>query len=171
MSHDHDLWARAQEYAKSKQIDLDDKGKLGYGTDGTVWMTSRDSALKLFEHAKAYGNELASYRRLADAGIREIRGLAVPRLVDFDDSVMAVEMTIVQPPYVLDFGKVYLDRPPPYWSDRQMLETIHAEGRRAVRTPLARSAARAGRPASAGHLLRRFQARQYQLRRRLAGLR
>jgi hypothetical protein len=129
MSQDHDLLVRAFEYTKSRQIDLDEKGKLGYGTDGTVWTTSRESALKLFEHAKGYRNELASYRRLRDARIREIRGLSVPLLVDFDDSTMAVEMTIVQPPYLLDFGKVYLDRPPPYWSDPQILESVHAEGR------------------------------------------
>ncbi|HVU87227.1 MAG TPA: hypothetical protein VHD36_07895 [Pirellulales bacterium] len=129
MSESHDPLARAHHYAKSKRIELEEKGKLGHGTDGTVWATSRASALKLFEHCKGYDNELACYRRLGNAGIHEIRGLAVPRLVDFDDSIMAVEMTIVQPPYVLDFGKVYFDHPPPYWSDEPLRQTMHAEGR------------------------------------------
>ena len=36
-------------------------------------------------------------------------------------------MTIVQPPYVLDFAKVYIDRPPPY--DAEILESTHAKWR------------------------------------------
>jgi hypothetical protein len=166
MSQSHNLLTRAFGYVKSRQIQLDEKDKLGCGTDGTVWMTSRESALKLFEHPKGYGNELACYRRLGDAGIREIRGLAVPRLIDFDDSIMAVEMTIVQPPYLLDFGKVYLDRPPPYWSDQQILESVHAEGREVFerRWP---EVLRVGGSASPGHLLCRSEACEHQLRRRL----
>ncbi|TWT85765.1 hypothetical protein Pla123a_05720 [Posidoniimonas polymericola] len=38
-------------------------------------------------------------------------------------------MEIVQAPYLIDFGKVYLDHPPSYWSDPQMRENIYAEWR------------------------------------------
>lgn len=39
---------------------------------------------------------------------------AVPALVGYDDSLMIVEMSVVSPPYFLDFGKCYLDHPPKY---------------------------------------------------------
>ncbi|MCC7475981.1 MAG: hypothetical protein IT425_11345 [Pirellulales bacterium] len=38
-------------------------------------------------------------------------------------------MTIVQPPYLLDFGKVYIDNPPPYWNDPQFHVNRHECGR------------------------------------------
>lgn len=45
----------------------------------------------------------------------------VPQLVDYDDEMLAIEMTIVSPPFCLDFGGAYLDRPPDYsaevWAD------------------------------------------------------
>ena len=46
-----------------------------------------------------------------------------------DDDLQIIEMTIVQPPYLLDFGKVYLDAPPPYWSDAQFQTNRHEDGR------------------------------------------
>jgi hypothetical protein len=44
----------------------------------------------------------------------DLRGFAVPELVDFDDDLLVVEMTIVSPPFLLDFGKVHLDRRPEF---------------------------------------------------------
>jgi hypothetical protein len=45
----------------------------------------------------------------------------VPQLVHYDDELLAIEMTIVSPPFCLDFGGAYLDRPPDYspevWAD------------------------------------------------------
>ena len=38
-------------------------------------------------------------------------------------------MTLVRPPFLLDFGKVYIDHPPPYWGDTQLMANFHAEGR------------------------------------------
>ncbi|MEX2188513.1 MAG: hypothetical protein WD875_17015 [Pirellulales bacterium] len=42
---------------------------------------------------------------------------AIPELVDCDDEFLVVEMSIVSPPYLIDFGKAYLDNPPDYPSD------------------------------------------------------
>ena len=36
-------------------------------------------------------------------------------------------MTIVSPPFLLDFGKVYLDSPPPYWDDLEIMSNWHVE--------------------------------------------
>ncbi len=50
-------------------------------------------------------------------------------LVDYDDALLIIEMSLVRPPFLLDFGKVYLDSPPPYWQDREVVEGMHAEGK------------------------------------------
>jgi hypothetical protein len=43
-----------------------------------------------------------------------IQGLAVPILVNFDDTKQIVEMTVVFPPCILDFAKAYVDRSPDF---------------------------------------------------------
>ena len=53
-------------------------------------------------------------------------------LLDFDDHLLAIEMEIVRPPFLLDFGKVYLDRPPPYADDTQLMATAHAAGKELI---------------------------------------
>ncbi len=118
---DSDLIVVAGQYAQSRSISLEDQ-RLGYGSDGVVWKTSRGTALKVHHIEKTYRVELASYRRLRDAKVINICGLSVPELIDSDDSFHAIEMTLVRPPYLLDFGKVYIDQPPPYWGDEQLME-------------------------------------------------
>lgn len=44
-------------------------------------------------------------------------GCAVPRLVEYDDQLFVIEMTIVKPPFVLDFASAYLDQPPDFSSE------------------------------------------------------
>lgn len=39
-------------------------------------------------------------------------GFNVPRLLRADDELFVIEMTIVSPPFVLDFAGAYLDTPP-----------------------------------------------------------
>ena len=129
MFEQSDLLARAQQYAKSKQMSLRVEHPLGYGSDGTVWQTSARSAVKSLEKEKNYLDEITCYRRLRRAGIENICGLAVPILIDSDDTLLIIEMSLVRPPFLLDFGKVYIDRPPPYWADKQLMANFHAEGR------------------------------------------
>jgi hypothetical protein len=120
---------RAEQYAQSKGILLRRERPLGYGTDGTVWRTSRPSAVKALEHERNYRNEVRCYQRFAAAGIDELDGFAVPVLVDCDDALLIVEMSLVRPPFLLDFGKVYLDSPPPYWQDPKVMAGMQEEGR------------------------------------------
>lgn len=108
---------------------LDRQYPLGAGLDGSVWRTSRPSALKLCERPKSFRDEVESYHRLQKLGTRRVQGFAVPRLIDVDESLMAIEMSIVSPPFLLDFGKVYLDAPPPYWNDAEIMANWHAEGK------------------------------------------
>jgi hypothetical protein len=105
---------QAERYAAKKSIAIDFDALLGYGTDGTVFVSDRNSAVKVFQRYESYSRELRAYQRLKERGIRYVDGLAVPILIDFDDKLLIVEMDIVQPPYLLDFGKAYTDEPPPF---------------------------------------------------------
>jgi hypothetical protein len=87
---------------------------LGSGIDGRVWSSDRQTAVKVLERDHNYLLERECYQRLQVAGVTDLRGFAVPELVDFDDELLVVEMTIVSPPFLLDFGKVHLDRRPEF---------------------------------------------------------
>lgn len=89
---------------------------LGEGTDGAVWSTSRDSAVKVFHAQHGYINERDTYQRLSDFGVTtKIGGFWIPRMIAFDNELMVVEMDLMQrPPYIIDFAKVRIDRPPDF---------------------------------------------------------
>jgi hypothetical protein len=87
---------------------------LGHGIDGNVWQTSRQSALKIFRRQETYLRERDCYRRLLAHEDRELVGFMVPELLDYDNAHLAIEMTIVSPPCLLDFGKAYVGVPPDY---------------------------------------------------------
>ena len=38
----------------------------------------------------------------------------MPRLVEFDESLLVIEIDVVTPPYLLDFGKAHLDHKPDF---------------------------------------------------------
>jgi hypothetical protein len=105
---------RAQQYSKARKIKLDFARPLGSGIDGRVWPSNRDTAVKVFERQHNYLLERECYQRLQAAHVSKLREFAIPKLVDFDDDLLVVEMTIVSPPFLLDFGKVHLDRRPEF---------------------------------------------------------
>lgn len=102
-----DLEHRIRGYAADRGCTLIDF--LGGGTDGDVWKSSRRSAIKAFHYGRNYGMELGAYQRLRYYNVKEIMKMAVPRLIDWDDSLQVVEVNVVTPPYIIDFGKSYLD--------------------------------------------------------------
>lgn len=95
------------------------KKYLGGGTDGHVWQTSEDSAVKVFYYDFGYFNERDSYQRLAEFGVtQEIEGFQVPSLLSHDNDLMVVEMDLmVRPPYIIDFAKVRLNSSPDFSED------------------------------------------------------
>lgn len=103
-----------REYAKQHQLKFNVKGKLGEGTDGTVWATSNNSVIKVIEREKTFLTEFGCYQRLMERRVRDVDGLAVPRLIECSRKLQIIEMTLVQPPFLLDFGKAYIDEPAPY---------------------------------------------------------
>jgi len=100
------------EYAVSRGLWLDHH--LGSGFDGIVYKTHRPSAIKWFRSRKLYENERNVYLRLQEHGVVNLVGFTVPKLIDYDDTLLIVEMDIVTPPFVLDFAGAYLDKRPPF---------------------------------------------------------
>lgn len=126
---DKELLKNATAYCDSKSTELLSQDRLGYGSDGTVWKTSVPSAVKALYRRKNYEVEVECYRRLKQAGIDKINGLNVLVLEGFDDQLRVIEITFVQPPFFLDFGKVILDRPPADFYDAQKMANAHQEWR------------------------------------------
>ena len=111
-------------YAASRNISIASEEPLGAGQDGTVWLTSRETAIKALNRERNYLNERDSYRLLTERSIDRIGIFDVPKLVDTDDELWIVEMGVVSPPYFLDFGKAYVNRSPPYTSE-QLAESLY----------------------------------------------
>jgi len=112
-----DLEENARAYAQLLGLQVDFGTPLGYGNDGTVWQTMQRTAVKAIERESKYRTELACYQRFAEDGVEQIDGFAVPELVGHNDELLVIEMTIVTPPYIIDFAKVWLDKPPDYPED------------------------------------------------------
>lgn len=104
-----DAVARVEQYAKLRNLVHDEQ--LGSGWDGIVYSTRKPSVIKALRHEQLYRNELAVYRRLKDHQVREVVGLTVPRLIGHHPGLWVIEMTLVSPPFILDFAGASLDRP------------------------------------------------------------
>ncbi len=103
---------RAQQYAERYNVIIEKE--LGFGNQGAVFSTDRETAIKVHDRERFYQRERNVYFRLRDNDVIEICRCAVPRLTSYDDSLWVIEMTIVKPPFLLDFASAYLDIPPDY---------------------------------------------------------
>jgi hypothetical protein len=92
-------------YQQRHNVQLVDR--LGDGKDGLVFETAHRRAVKFLLDESLYHRELRAYQILRHRDIDEINGFQVPRLIRWDDELRAIEMTIVQPPFVLDFASAY----------------------------------------------------------------
>ena len=143
-----DVEKRAEEYLARKNFVFD--SCLGVGTQGSVFVFNIPSqnerppeqiAVKFHDRAVAYNREVGVFLRLRDLLIEEVCGHMVPILIGYDDELLAIEMTIVSPPFCLDFGGAYLDQPPDYspevWADwREMKAEAFEDNWPAVETIL-----------------------------------
>src|SRR5438874_8218450 len=88
--------------------------ELGAGKDGTVYATSRGTAVKVHARIESYTRERDIYLRLRSRRFRKAWMFNVPRLKSYDDEGLVLEMSIVTPPYLLDFASAYLDKRPDF---------------------------------------------------------
>jgi len=121
---EEELLEKASAYANAHGATIG--ARLGFGIHGIVLVLKSQSkpaatALKVHSFAEPYFREQRAYERLRDAGITRMRGFDVPQLVARNDELLALEMTIVSPPFVLDFAGAHLDFPPEFsqevWED------------------------------------------------------
>ena len=106
---------------------------LGSGIHGQVHLLQGNAAvgataLKVYYAREFYDRELLVYERLQAAQVRRVLGFAVPQFIRADDELMALEMTVVERPYVLDFAGAYLDNDAP-WFDDEKWESWEADKR------------------------------------------
>lgn len=83
--------------------------KVGGGVNGLVYYTSRGSAVKILSLQESFERELKAYRRIEAAGLESICGFTIPHLLGHSHKLQIVEMTIVQPPFLLDFASCCFD--------------------------------------------------------------
>ena len=88
--------------------------RLGFGRDGHVYSTSARTAVKAHGLRESFERELLCYIRLKSYDVHEVRGLLVPQLIDADEELMVIEMSIVTRPFLLDFASAYLDSAPDF---------------------------------------------------------
>ena len=110
-------------YADARGLTLG--GLLGEGKDGAVYRTTRPSAAKLHVNGEVYRRERDAYFRLGDVEMDEVAGLNIPKLIDQDNDLFVLEMTVVSPPFLLDFASAYLDDPPDWPED--VMEDWHGQ--------------------------------------------
>jgi len=114
---------RAQRYAKSKGMTIE---KLfGDGCDGYVLATSAGTAVKAFNFPQLFCRELEIYEYLKRWDITEVHGFHIPKLVASNSDLSVIEMTVVSPPFVLDFVSARIEVPIEYdeeWIARRMEE-------------------------------------------------
>ena len=88
-----------------------------------VFLSDRNSAIKVHSRKEGYTRERDVYRRLEDRDIRSIQGLTIPRIMSWDDALLVFEMSVVHVPCILDFGGAYLDDEPAHMNrDEHWLE-------------------------------------------------
>jgi hypothetical protein len=114
----------AQLYAARRELEIAER--LGSGKDGIVFVATRKTtaarvAIKAHKFSELYLREKLAYERLRQIRTSSICGFNVPQIVNTDDGLRILEMTIVERPFVLDFAAAYLDRrpefPPEIWAE------------------------------------------------------
>ena len=105
-----ELDERRQAYCEARRIQT--LSLIGYGLEGYVWKTNRGSVVKVFRHSNLFDRELAVYQRLSRLGLQKLQGFTIPQLLDQDRETWVLELSLVSPPFVLDFAAASLGKAP-----------------------------------------------------------
>lgn len=111
---------RAELYAARRNLTIEKS--LGFGNDGSVFATSDRTAIKCLKYQSLFENELAIYQHLTHLGLVNVNEFEIPALVNFCEELLVIEMTIVTPPYVLDFASARLKGFETRYDEEQMAE-------------------------------------------------
>lgn len=117
---DEELVRLVQRYASKRNIKLGEP--LGSGVHGNVFAAEYNTkpgflAVKFHREDRPFERECHVYQRLREEQTTRICGFNVPRLLRIDEECRAIEMTIVRPPFLLDFAGAYLDEAPDFGED------------------------------------------------------
>ena len=86
--------------------------------------SDRFTAVKFFDRSERFARELEVYQVLRAKGINEVAGHNVPELRDSDEALLALEMTIVERPFVLDFAGAKLPEEVPDFEPHVLEEHV-----------------------------------------------
>jgi hypothetical protein len=98
---------------------------LGFGREAKVYVASEGTAIKVHDDPNAFQTELLCYLRLMSHDISQVLGHNLPKLSDADEQLLVLEMSIVERPFLLDFGAARLDSAPDF--PPEVLETWEQE--------------------------------------------
>ena len=130
------LIPNARSYSARHEIELAET--LGSGKDGIVLVAkdktkAADVAIKILRIEEFYLREKQAYLRLRMNAATTVLGFNVPQLLNWDDDLRVLAMTIVKRPFVLDFAAAYLDVRPEFpadvWADWESGKREQFEGR------------------------------------------
>jgi hypothetical protein len=113
---------RIAKYETNYQCELDGYFGHGPGQDGFVLRSDRMTAVKFFDQSHRFNRELEVYQILLLRKIEMIAGHTVPVLYDFDVEMLAIEMTVVDRPFILDFASARLPHEMPDFEPHVMEE-------------------------------------------------
>ena len=117
---DEDLDSLAERYSVRRNIKLGEQ--LGFGIHGMVFAAQDKTkpgflAVKFHREERPFERECRVYQRLREEQTTRILGFNVPQLLRINQEFRAIEMTIVRPPFLLDFADALLDEPPDFSED------------------------------------------------------
>lgn len=72
--------------------------EIGFGTQGIVYQTAHNTAIKVYDLQSGYLREKSVYTRLKARKIDSIRGMSIPRIVGWNDDLFVFEMSVVSVP-------------------------------------------------------------------------
>ncbi|MBC8107990.1 MAG: serine/threonine protein kinase [Anaerolineae bacterium] len=86
--------------------------RLGWGISGYVYLApDLRTAVKVLKYSAGFQAEVRTYQLLRRLGMRQLLGFTIPRMLDYREDILAIQMDFVRSPYLLDFAGVQFKKP------------------------------------------------------------
>lgn len=112
---------RIDEYCRRRGLKLLDRlDAANRNKDGEIHLVygaGGVSVLKGHHRKESYWAERDCYIRLRECDIHEVNGFQVPEFLGHDEELLVIEMSLVSPPFIVDFASAHLDEPPDWIED------------------------------------------------------